>query len=128
MKEKLLPVLLLVACDYGSVLFCVIADLISGIRKSRSKGTPCTSFGLRRTVDKLSRYYLTLFGLSAVDLMIVISMLILADKAPVPPFPFLTSFGALCLALIEIKSILETADEKRDIRRTAAEILSRLKL
>lgn len=127
MNERLIPLLLLVACYYGAVFCCVVADLISGLRKARKNSEKCSSWGLRRTVDKLSRYYLSLFGLTAVDAMLIASMLMLDDKAPFLAFPYLTTVGAVSLGLIEIKSILETADEKRDLRRTASELLKKLR-
>lgn len=127
MKERMISLLLLVACCYASVFCCVVADLISGLRKAKKNRERCSSWGLRRTVDKLSRYYLSLFGLTAVDAMLMASMLMLAEKAPFTAFPYLTTVGAVSLGLIEIKSILETADEKRELRRTAAELLKRIK-
>ena len=45
-----------------------------------------------------------------------------------PEFPFLTTFGALSLALIEVKSICEKAEDKGDLRRAAtllSDLLSR---
>ena len=115
--------LLLVAVEYTAVLLSVLADLVAGIRKSLGEGGKCSSWGLRRTVDKLARYYVTLFAMTAIDGMIVAASLLLGDDAPMKPFPVLTTFGAVALALIELKSILETTDEKQNLLRTLEALL-----
>ena len=123
--------LLLLIVEYTGVLLAVIADLVSGIRKAKSRGEKCTSWGLRRTVDKLSRYYLVLVALSLVDAMTIAAVLFLRDIALdfcFPAFPFLTTFGSLSLALIEAKSICERAETKGDMHHTArmlSDLLSR---
>ena len=116
-------ILLLLAVEYTAVLLSVLADLVAGIRKSLGEGGKCSSWGLRRTVDKLARYYVTLFAMTAIDGMIVASSLLLGDDAPMKPFPVLTTFGAVALALIELKSILETTDEKQNLLRTLEALL-----
>lgn len=116
-------ILLLVAVEYTAVLLSVLADLVAGIRKSLGEGGKCSSWGLRRTVDKLARYYVTLFAMTAIDGMIVAASLLLGDDAPMKPFPVLTTFGAVALALIELKSILETTDEKQNLLRTLEALL-----
>ena len=87
--------------------------------------------GLRRSVDKLLRYYLALMALSLVDFMAIAAFILLRDSGSVaiPEFPFLTTFGALSLALIEVKSICEKSEDKGDLRRAAgllSDILSRI--
>ena len=116
-------ILLLLAVEYTAVLLSVLADLVAGIRKSLGEGGKCSSWGLRRTVDKLARYYVTLFAMTAIDGMIVAASLLLGDDAPMRPFPVLTTFGAVALALIELKSILETTDEKQNLLRTLEALL-----
>ncbi|MDE6079365.1 MAG: hypothetical protein K2G35_04815 [Duncaniella sp.] len=116
-------ILLLLAVEYTAVLLSVLADLVAGIRKSLGEGGKCSSWGLRRTVDKLARYYVTLFAMTAIDGMIVAASLLLGDDAPMKPFPVLTTFGAVALALIELKSILETTDEKQNLLRTLEALL-----
>lgn len=126
-----LPLILLVCIEYTGVLIAVIADLFIGLRKSILSGSKCTSWGLRRTVDKLSRYYFALFALTIVDAMYVTASLVLTAQGVnlLPTFPFLTTFGAIGLALIEVKSILEEVNEKGDISMAATllkDLLSRL--
>ena len=128
---RIFPILLLLSVEYSGVFIAVIADLVSGLRKSRSRGEKCTSWGLRRSVDKLLRYYLALMALSLVDFMAIAAFILLRDSGSValPEFPFLTTFGALSLALIEVKSICEKSEDKGDLRRAAgllSDILSRI--
>lgn len=110
---RIFPILLLLSVEYSGVFIAVIADLVSGLRKSRSRGEKCTSWGLRRSVDKLLRYYLALMALSLVDFMAIAAFILLRDSGSVaiPEFPFLTTFGALSLALIEVKSICEKSED-----------------
>ncbi len=102
--------------------------LISGLRKARLRGEKCTSSGLRRTVDKIGRYYLALFSMTVIDIMLLFSLDFLKESGImiVPVFPYLTSCGALSLALIEVKSICERSDEKGNLRQILTNIISLL--
>lgn len=115
----------LLLIDYFCVLLAVIADLISGVRKAKARGEKCTSSGLRRTVDKIGRYYLALFSMTIIDVLLMASLLYLEDAGVtlIPVFPYMTSFGAMSLVLIEVKSICERSDEKGDLRETASQLL-----
>lgn len=125
------PLLLLVCVEYLGVFIAVIADLVSGVCKSQSAGVKCTSWGLRRTVDKIARYYVALFSLTLIDGMYVMAAIVLAKIGflSLPAFPFLSTFGSIGLAMIEVKSILERSDEKGDLSLAATllkDLLSRL--
>lgn len=125
------PLLLLVCVEYLGVFIAVIADLVSGVCKSHSAGVRCTSWGLRRTVDKIVRYYLALFSLTLIDGMYVMAAIVLGETGflSLPAFPFLSTLGSIGLALIEVKSILERSDEKGDLSLAATllkDLLSRL--
>ena len=63
----------IVAAEYILVLLAVLADMVSGIRKARARGDATRSRALRRTVDKLARYYNVLIVLSVVDAMIIVA-------------------------------------------------------
>lgn len=113
--------LLLLCSQYVLVLFAVIADLISGIRKARQRGEARRSAALRRTVDKIARYFNALLALSIIDLMqmgAIFYLRYLEDYLFLPLFPVFTVIGALGMALIEVKSIYEKAEEKerRDMK------------
>ena len=62
----------------------------------------------------MSRYYNALFALSVIDAMQMVAVLYLrmTDTATVPILPVFTLFGALSIAIIEVKSIYEKASEK----------------
>ena len=51
------PQLMIIACIYALVLFVVFLDLWAGIRKAKQRGEYRSSYGLRKTVDKISRYF-----------------------------------------------------------------------
>lgn len=110
-SKVMVTVMCVMTVEYVGVLAAVVADLVSGIRKSRREGRECRSRGLRRTVSKLSSYYLALFCLSVIDVMVIASVVALQSlgKPTVEPFPYLTSVGAISLAMIEAKSIVENS-------------------
>ena len=103
--------------QYAGVLLAVLADLVSGLRRARREEVRCTSRGLRRTVAKLSSYYLALVCLTVVDVMAVTSIIALdaMGRDTIPAFPYLTTLGSLSLALIEAKSIVENSPHRTDI-------------
>ena len=111
--------LALLVVEYLGIFLAVSADLVSGLRKARRDGRPCTSRGLRRTVAKLSSYYLALFCLTVVDGMIIAALVTFAGldgaATALPPFPYLTTLGAFSLALIEARSIAENSPHRTDI-------------
>ena len=111
----LMPVLMLMLGEYVMVLLAVIADLVSGLRKARMRGEARRSKALRRTVDKLCRYYNALFALSVIDAMqmAAVAYLGVTGAAKLPMLPAFTLFGAICIAIIEVKSIYEKASEKQ---------------
>lgn len=95
---------------YVIVLFAIIADLISGIRKAKKRGDARTSTGYKKTVDKITRYYNMLFVVSLIDVILVVSQL--HALLHIPILPYFTAVGALALCLIELKSIYEKAEDK----------------
>lgn len=109
--------LIILFVQYAGVLLAVLADLVSGLRRARREEVRCTSRGLRRTVAKLSSYYLALFCLTVVDVMAVTSIIALdaMGRDTIPAFPYLTTLGSLSLALIEAKSIVENSPHRTDI-------------
>lgn len=112
----------LLAADYAGVLIAVLADLRSGISKARRCGAPLTSRGFRATVDKAGRYYLTLFAMTAIDLMLVAAVLFLREftRWNIPPFPLFTTAGAIGLAIIELKSVMENTRSGSVLKDAAA--------
>lgn len=109
--------LIILSVQYFCVLLAVMADLVSGVCRARREHRECTSRGLRRTVAKLSSYYLSMFCLTVVDAIAVTAVIALdmMGRTTVPAFPYLTTLGALSLALIETKSIAENSPHRTDL-------------
>ena len=124
MKTFLLQILVPCAADYAGVLLAISADLVSGLSKARREGKACTSHGLRQTVAKISSSYTALFSLTAVDAMLVAAIYALRGLVGIPPFPFLTTLGAIALAVIEVKSICENSPHNDAFRRAAKLLLT----
>ncbi|SHE56381.1 hypothetical protein [Dysgonomonas macrotermitis] len=104
---------------YVIVLLAVIADLWSGISKSKAKGIYTHTYGLDRTLDKLRKRYNLLLAFSLVDSLIIIS-----DINP-SNIPYATIGAAIIMCLVEIKSIFEKDEDKgryKEAAKTAAEL------
>ena len=116
-----------VVLEYGLVLVAALADLWSGLRKARRRGEARRSEALRRTVSKLGQYYNAMFALTVVDLMQmgVMFYLRLSCGWDALLLPVLTVIGAIGIAVIEVKSIFEKAEEKQqnDYREAATLLL-----
>ncbi len=117
----------LIAIDYVGVLLAILADLRSGIAKAKRTGEKLCSRGYRSTVDKAGRYYLTLFAMTAIDVMVVAAIVFLRIFSGwnLPPFPLFTTVGAIGLGIIELKSIMENTRSGDNIKE-AAKILKGL--
>lgn len=61
----------IVVIEYVGVLLAVIADLWSGWRKAGKRGEQRTSRALRRTIDKMARYFNALISLTLIDVMVI---------------------------------------------------------
>ena len=103
-----------VVAEYVLVLAAVGADMTAGIRKARSRGEATRSRALRRTVDKLARYYNVLVVLSVVDAMQIAGAWFLraVEGYNVPTVPLFTLLGSIGMAAIEVKSIFEKGTDK----------------
>lgn len=125
---KIFVALAVLAVDFCCVIAAVAADLVAGVTKARREGRRLTSSGFRRTVDKLSRYCLSLFGLMVVDAVVIAAIVCLNlqnHDSTLPVIPFFTSLGALGLTLIEVKSIFESSSSKGDLEE-AVSIIGKL--
>jgi hypothetical protein len=101
-------------CIYILVLLAILADLWSGLRKAKRRCEIRSSFGFKRTVDKLARYYNALFALTIIDIMQMIAVWYLDTfyGYMIPLIPFISILGAIGIGMIEIKSIFEKAEDK----------------
>ena len=109
--SRLWWLLSVVVTEYVLVLAAVGADMASGISKSRKRGEATRSRSLRRTVDKLARYYNVLVVLTVVDAMQIAGAWFMraVEGYAVPLF---TLLGSLGMAGIEVKSIFEKGSDK----------------
>lgn len=126
MTERLLWILATVVAEYFLVLAAAAADLASGLSKARRRGETTRSRALRRTVDKLARYYNVLIVLTVVDAMQITAAVFLrtVESYDVPTIPIFTLIGSLGMAFIEVKSIFEKGDDKE--KQQLAELVSLL--
>ena len=99
---------------YIEVFFMILADLWSGVRKARRRGEVRSSFGYKKTIDKIARYYNAMIALTVIDMMQISGIWYLTYYYgwSVPIFPLVTLIGAIGISLVELKSIYEKADEK----------------
>lgn len=113
--------LAIVAVEYAGVLLAIAADLWSGWRKASVGGRPHTSRALRRTVDKIARYFNALMALTVIDAMVIAGVCYLRETLgwSLPVVPVFTFIGSISLALIEVKSICEKSGSKGDMVEVA---------
>ena len=114
---------------YLEVFVMILADLWSGVRKATKRGEVRSSYGYKRTIDKIARYYNALIALTVIDSMQMLGIWYLTCYYgwTIPIFPVVTLFGALGISFVELKSIYEKADEKvksdyKDVAALAVEI------
>lgn len=112
-----------------SPLVFIALDYWAGIRKAKKRGMPICSDKMKRTADKVSRYYNGIFAMMVLDI-IQISMFIflhLYNGWGAWTVPVFTLIAVCFVAAIEIKSIYEPADvkeqrEKKDVVELAKAI------
>lgn len=125
MKETLyelftpyLPAIWKALFAYVIVLCAVIADLWSGISKSKANGMYVHTYGIDRTLDKLRKRYNLLLSFSLVDALIIISEINPSN------IPYATIGAAIIMVIVEIKSIFEKDEDKgryKEAAKTASE-------
>lgn len=109
---------------YLGLFLMILADLWSGVRKAKRRGEMRSSYGYKRTIDKIARYYNALIALTVIDAMQMAGIWYLTVYYgwTVPIFPIVTLIGAIGMCAVEMKSIYEKADEKvkSDYKEVAA--------
>jgi hypothetical protein len=124
---KFLPQLPILAFIYIVVLIFVVLDLWAGVRKAKRAGEYTSSFGFRKTIEKLVKYLNLLLVITGVD---VLQMMALYHySTDTPRFPILTLIAAAFIGFIEGKSIFEKAEDKErakvaDAARIVQQVLS----
>ncbi len=102
---------ILIVFIYVWVFLVSMLDLRAGIRKAKKQGVYRSSKKLRRTVEKLTFYYNVMLALSFADMLAVVAIALLG--IPIPRIPYLSFIGAFGVGIIEIKSIIEKAEDKQ---------------
>lgn len=104
--------------EYLVVFVAICADLFAGLRKAKKENKLRTSFGFRKTLDKILQYYGVLFFLSFVDIlhMYLIGGLINEMGWKLFAFPIITFIGTIYICIIEYGSIKEKRDAKENAR------------
>ena len=123
LSEQLIALLFMVVLLLFTPLVFIGLDYWAGIRKARKRGEPICSDKMKRTVDKISRYYNAILAMMVVDIIQIMAFifLYLYNDWSAYTFPVFTLSAVLFVAAIEIKSIYEPADvkEQREMREAA---------
>lgn len=107
--EKIIVLLCILFALYIEILFMIGADFWSGIRKAKKNNIVRSSYGFRRTVEKIKEYYNALIALTIIDAMHISAIWYLEKYYgySIPMFPFVTLVGAIAL-VNQIKNTLKT--------------------
>lgn len=120
-NDFVIAILVLCLC-YILVFVAVCVDLWSGIRKAKKAGIARRSWGFRRTVDKMCRYYNCMLAVSVIDGFLILLLYIFQCKGwliTFPLFPIVTLFIGGYLAFIEACSVFEKLEDKEKSRMSA---------
>lgn len=107
--------------DGGLMLLCYIiilglifCDLRAGIRKAKKRGEFRTSDGLKRTIEKISKYFNMTFSLSLIDVVQLALLMFLYHfyHVDIIMVPWFTIIALGYVGYVEVKSIWEPADIK----------------
>ena len=114
LREQLIVLLFVVLGMLVTPLIFIALDYWAGIRKARKRGDPIHSDKMKRTIDKVSRYYNGIFALMVLDMIQITAFVFLHiyNEWSAYTFPLFTLIGILFVAAVEIKSIYEPADVK----------------
>lgn len=114
LREQLIVLLFVVLGMLVTPLIFIALDYWAGIRKARKRGDPIRSDKMKRTIDKVSRYYNGIFALMVLDMIQITAFVFLHiyNGWSAYTFPLFTLIGILFVAAVEIKSIYEPADVK----------------
>ena len=120
LREQLIALLFVVLGMLVTPLIFIALDYWAGIRKARKRGEPIHSDKMKRTVDKVSRYYNSIFAMMVLDGIQLSGFIFLHlyNGWGAYTFPVFTLAGVLFVAFIEIRSIYEPADikERREMK------------
>lgn len=119
LSEQLIVLLFVVVGMLFTPLMFIALDYWSGIRKAHKRGVEIRSDKMKRTVDKVARYYNAILAMVVLDCIQISAFLFLHiyNDWQAYTFPLFTMIAVMFVAAIEIKSIIEPADakERRDL-------------
>lgn len=117
LREQLIALLLIITGMLFTPLVFIALDYWAGIRKAKKRGDKILSNKMKRTVDKISRYYNAILAMLVVDSiqMSAFVFLYLYYDWTAYTLPVFTLAAILFVATIEVKSIFEPADKKESI-------------
>ena len=107
----------------------IALDFWAGIRKAKKRGEKIMSNKMKRTMDKVSRYYNSILAMLVVDAIQMTGFVYwhLYFGGTAYTFPVFTLVAVLFVAAVEIRSIYEPADAKeskdmKDVMELAKQI------
>lgn len=108
------------------VLFIAL-DFWAGIRKAKARRERIKSDKMKRTIQKVARYYNAILAMAVLDATQIAGFVFLHifNQWTLYTFPFFTLIAVVFVAAIEIKSICEPASEKE--QREVKEVLRLVK-
>ena len=116
---------------YIATLAMIFLDLWAGCRKAKQRGEFQSSFGLRKTGDKIARYFNVLMLMTVIDFIQMLFFYHLNQQITmhIPVVPVVTVIMATFFGIIEFKSIYETSEEKdkakfQDAAKLAKDVLA----
>lgn len=128
--SEIRPQLLMLAVIYTLVLVVIFLDLWAGIRKAKARDIYRSSYGYRKTVDKVGKYFNMLFVITVIDAVQMLAIWEINQQTAynLPIIPFLTFAGAIFAGFIELKSIYEKSEDKdkakiNEVAKLAGEIV-----
>ena len=132
LQNQFVAILFIVAGLLFTPLIFIALDFWAGIRKAKKRGDMIRSDKMKRTMDKVSRYYNAILAMLVVDgiqMSAFVFMYLYFGWANAYTFPVFTMLATLFVAAVEIKSIYEPADAKekqelKDVQALAVAIAS----
>ena len=114
LSEQFIVLLFVVVVMLMTPIVFISLDYWAGTRKAKARGEAIRSDKMKRTADKIARYYNCILAMMVVDVIQITAFvfLYLFNGWNAYTFPFFTLCAVLFVAAIEVKSIFEPADVK----------------
>ena len=114
LSEQLIFLLLITVGMLIAPLVFIALDFWAGIRKAKKRHESIRSNKMKRTADKVARYYNVILAMMVLDVIQISAFLFLwrYNGWGCYTFPAFTLLAVLFVGAIEIKSIIEPADAK----------------